>query len=614
MIDFKNFLDEEELVLSEAMEVLNEALIQFGGKTQTQFGQVVILAGGAGCYPGSTEVFDGQGWVRIDQFSDSKALVYDSVTGKAYMDDVQYVKLPVDQLYRIKNRRVDFITSENHKHLLISDKTGKTYTKTTLEIMDQMKRTIRGEKGYLVSSFNYDGGNGLDYSDDEIRLKVAVFADGHFLSVKEYPKVRMSFKKERKIERMRQLLTNLDKPYKEYEENDYTRFEFEMDNRDKEFGPEWYQCNRHQLSVIYDEVLQWDGSIVDRDGRNDQESFSSNSKKTIDFIQFLFSSFGNSSLIREDIRDGRNTNYSIVKANTGILGISVNDRVENSTKIETVESEDGMMYCLRTRTGFFPVRQNGRIYVSGNSGKGFVSSKLLDIQGKTLDVDALKSAAMKTAKIVKKVKKDLGVDITALDLKNPKDVFTLHSIVGDILNLPNKKEQALYSSIIAANPDRKPNLIFDVTLKDLRRLQSISYEVQKLGYKKENIHIVWVVNDIEVAKEQNRKRSRTVPEEILINTHRGASMTMKDILNMGERLKEYMDGFIFLAFNKSGEDATLVKSKSGGSYIQKGANYVKVKQRGSEQTSSDKLPTAILKKIDSYVPKADSWLGGKEGA
>ena len=139
-----------------------------------------------------------------------------------------------------------------------------------------------------------------------------------------------------------------------------------------------------------------------------------------------------------------------------------------------------------------------------------------------------------------------------------------------------------------------------------------------LGYDKKNVHIVWVVNDIEVAKQQNQKRARTVPSEILVNTHRGAANTMGDIINMGSKLRRYMDGDIVFAFNKVGVDATLQKGsgagkkigmrgKTSGGIALKDANYFYVKRAGKNPTSVDKLDKEIRMKIKSYVPKNVDW-------
>jgi len=242
------------------------------------------------------------------------------------------------------------------------------------------------------------------------------------------------------------------------------------------------------------------------------------------------------------------------------------------------------------------------------SGKGFVLSNLVGVEGKVLDVDALKTLAAKTPAIQKRVKDQMGVDLADLanNLKDPENVSKLHGIIGDFLKLDSRVNKSLYTGIMTAAPDRKPNIIFDVTLKDLQKLQNTTRQVGQLGYKKENIHIVWVINDIEVAKKQNLSRSRTVPTEILINTHRGAANTMGDIINMGKSLQKYMDGDIVFAFNKVGVDATLAKSGKGGSYV-KDANYFYVKRKGKAPVSVNELEADIKRKIASYVPKGVEW-------
>ena len=242
------------------------------------------------------------------------------------------------------------------------------------------------------------------------------------------------------------------------------------------------------------------------------------------------------------------------------------------------------------------------------SGKGFVLKNLVGIEGKVFDVDELKKIAAKSAVINKRVKAEFDVDLKDLasKLKNPDNVSKLHEIIGDALGLPDRRRAAFFASVLAAPTDRKPNIVFDVTLKDLRKLEKLTRQVDALGYPKKNVHIVWVVNDIEVALDQNRTRDRTVPTEILINTHRGVSQTMNDIVRMGQGLKRYMDGDIVFAFNKVKVDSELVKSGRGGQFV-KDADYVYVKRAGKMPTGVDKLDKQMLAKIKSYVPKNVDW-------
>ena len=244
------------------------------------------------------------------------------------------------------------------------------------------------------------------------------------------------------------------------------------------------------------------------------------------------------------------------------------------------------------------------------SGKGFVLSNLVGLEGKVMDVDELKTAAAKSPLIRKRVKDETGMDIEAIasDLKNPENVGKLHDIIANVLQLDTRQKKVLMRGILGAAPDRKPNLVFDTTLKDLQKLGNLSRMLTNVGYEKKNIHIVWVVNDIEVAKAQNLTRSRTVPAEILVNTHRGASQTMADIVNMGKTLKRYMDGDIVFAFNKVGVDADLKVSGGGGSFLQD-AKYFYAKRAGKPPTPVASLDKDIKAKISKYVPKAVTWSG-----
>ena len=242
------------------------------------------------------------------------------------------------------------------------------------------------------------------------------------------------------------------------------------------------------------------------------------------------------------------------------------------------------------------------------SGKGFIQQNLIGLEGKSFDPDELKKLAGKSPLINKRVKDEFGVDLKDLGskLKVPENVSKLHEIIGDALNLPNRKQAAFFASVMSADPERKPNIIFDTTLSDAGKLQKLSRQVMELGYEKKNIHIVWVVNDIEMAKKQNLTRPRVVPAEILVNTHRGASNTMGDILKMGETLRKYMDGDIVFAFNKMNVDTELVKSDHGGQYM-KDADYVYIKRAGKSLPPLNTLNKQMLAKVKSYVPKNIDW-------
>lgn len=274
------------------------------------------------------------------------------------------------------------------------------------------------------------------------------------------------------------------------------------------------------------------------------------------------------------------------------------------------------------------------------SGKGFTLANLIGIEGKVFDVDKLKSLAMKSKNISNRIKKEQGIDVSTFDLKNPDNVARLHNILDGEYNIPDRNQRQTFMDVMSRPSERKPNMIFDVTLKSVKKLRDISTAVQDLGYKKENIHIVWVLNELEIALNQNKKRSRVVPEDILIQTHEGVSITMHRFLADADMLRKYMDGDFYISFNKVGVDTGVEKSAvsttdkfkgtisskgkitpsskfggeitGGGFYVDK-ANYIKIKSVGKSPMSLGELGKRIvgdkdvLTRIRHYTPDIQSW-------
>lgn len=280
--------------------------------------------------------------------------------------------------------------------------------------------------------------------------------------------------------------------------------------------------------------------------------------------------------------------------------------------VEKLITFDGKAY---PKSGHIVILAGG-----AGGGKGFLRNKLLGIEGKIFDVDKLKSLSIRVPVVYKQIEKEFGIKKDDIDLKNPEHVSMLHHFISKELELPDKELNSFANSVMTTTPDLKPNMIFDVTLKDISKLIFITDTVEKLGYDKTKIHIVWVMNDVKVAMDQNAKRSRYVNPDILLGTHMGASTTMEYILGMGDNLKRYMDGDIILAFNKAFVDSNLEKSilakhdrftdvddkgnrkQKAGEYIKK-SDYVYVKHAGKRQLTPKEVDDRVLNKIIEYVPK-----------
>lgn len=244
------------------------------------------------------------------------------------------------------------------------------------------------------------------------------------------------------------------------------------------------------------------------------------------------------------------------------------------------------------------------------SGKGFMSMKLLGVTGKIFDVDDIKGRIIHpgTPKLNAKIKEIYGIDVTKLNLRNPDNVSLLHRI-NDELGI-SKKYQDQFFDNITKDVRKLPNVIFDTTMKSEKKITDIVKTVQDAGYQKENIHVIWIVTDHEVAKKQNRERDRVVPEDILTDTHIGVAHTMQNLMR-NSRFQEFIDGYVYVVFNKAFVDNTLVFSEYGGSYV-KDAIILELKKKNKAQKPYSEISKIFIKKIKSYVPKAarrlwESW-------
>ena len=246
------------------------------------------------------------------------------------------------------------------------------------------------------------------------------------------------------------------------------------------------------------------------------------------------------------------------------------------------------------------------IIVSGGSGsgKGFVIDNLFGIEGKRYDVDYLKEVVAKDKLLRKQFSKQFNVDESVFDMKTSEDVSTVHEIVKKS-GLKQKYENQIFMMAKNAPENEKPNLIFDKTCKTFDDFYYVVETVKKHGYKPENIHFVWVLNDFETAMKQNSERSRHVHPDLMESIHTEVAHTMKKLFN---NIENHIDGDVWIAFNKRDTDVSAKKLNKGqysknDTYYIDHANTVKIKDAGKKNL---KLDYETLRKIKEYVPK-DTW-------
>lgn len=257
------------------------------------------------------------------------------------------------------------------------------------------------------------------------------------------------------------------------------------------------------------------------------------------------------------------------------------------------------------RSVAYPKFGNILICAGGSgSGKSFVVNKMFSFEGKRFDTDNIKLSILssKHSQVAAKFFNETGRTVDSITPLDPDDVSLLHKFVSD----NEYNERAILTFFMAQmHSQHKANAIMDVTLKDIDKLKEISELATIGGYDKTKIHIVWILNDFNVAIFQNAQRDRMVGFDIILKTHIGASKTMKELVSNISKYRKYADGDIWLMFNKAMIDNDFIRTGNGKLVLKK-YTAIRLKAAGLPCTY-ESIEKEIIDKINSYVPKNAKW-------
>lgn len=222
------------------------------------------------------------------------------------------------------------------------------------------------------------------------------------------------------------------------------------------------------------------------------------------------------------------------------------------------------------------------VFVAGGagSGKGFAIKNFMDSSSFIVrDVDEMKKQLQKLAEVgkisidkildkfgssikpkdvelIKKIKDD-GYELPTMNLRLPDHVYALHILVKAI---GIKDDTLKYLLAGKSNPQTLPNILFDITAKDINDITSVIPALLNAGYKQENIHLTWVLTNYSIAVKANAERDRVVPADILLSTHIGAGNTVWGVVTSA--LPKGMNGRIDVILNNR-ENTIAYKDKDG---------------------------------------------------
>lgn len=458
-----------------------------------------LLVGYGGCVDGDTEYFNGTQWVKIKDYKEGeKVLQFNSKDRSANLvTPKEYIKEECEYLWQFKTKYgLDQCLSDEHKVVYETSK-GNINTIPFYEVKQKQENNKNGFTGKFLTTFNYNG-DGIDLSDEEIRVMCAVICDGSFYN--DSIQCAINVKKQRKKDRIEKLLKEANIDFKIWKSGkEYNRYIFNAPRREKEFFDYWYSCSNKQLQIICNEILYWDGSI-----KETRMSFYNTSEKTIDFVQFAFSSCGyrvvkkiddrvgeiqKSSQGKEYLRKSICYNLSICKRNK-ICMLSDERTSVGKTRIEKYKTLDGYKYCFVVPSDMLVLRRNGKIFITGNCGKTFSTKALVNMLEANMMTYILVSPTGRASKVLSEntgrtattihrglkyqprggfqynLENKLPQDVIIIDEYSMIDIFLLRDLLRAV------REDA--KIVFIGDPDQIPSVGCGNTAFDMLRSEEIT--------------------------------------------------------------------------------------------------------------------------------------------
>ena len=312
------------------------------------------------CVPTNSEVLTKEGWVRIGDIEIGDEIACADIDNLRITFEEVYDKVPVKQQDTYTNNGL----TATMDHRMVYRTQYGNYWK-----IEDYKHLLADRQGIYIPLAGYINNDGLNITDDMLRFYVAVQADGHYMyeklanGNKSYYGLEFHLKKERKIERIREILDSCGFDWVENKKSDgsvsiriYNNSDVNIVNdicekflENKHFTWKCLELSEYQAKLFLDELLLWDGCVA-------ANKYSSRDKINIDIVSALASINGVGSRVTGSDITFRESPYMT-------LGMGESSTKRNSKQHGTAKTE---VTCVSVKTGIFLMRQNGKTFIVGN--------------------------------------------------------------------------------------------------------------------------------------------------------------------------------------------------------------------------------------------------------
>lgn len=332
-------------------------------------GSVTVITGSNGCVDAKTEYFNGTRWKPIsDYVPTDKVLQYwpDGTTGLT--KPLAYHKYPCDQFVRIRTETgVDQCISLEHNLVYTPGRgIGKIFKTSVPDFIARCDNSKQSFCGKFITTFERNNG-GYKLDEDVVRLLIAAIVRGEILSFGRHKHCRCMLR-DRTGRLLPDLIHVLESNGLKHELRPTAtggqKLYFEMPLRTETFPKQLYLFSPEQGKRIMDLALLYGF------GQNLQNRFAR--RENADFLQFIFAANGKRSTIDYDPGNEQKPWVLTFYESWPLSGFKNYEK-----PYAFVPSEDGFKYCFTVPSGMLVLRRNGRINVTGNSGKSSITSQLV---------------------------------------------------------------------------------------------------------------------------------------------------------------------------------------------------------------------------------------------
>lgn len=371
-VSIEEFLDSPEYLGSSDITLwpeVRKAIIEINSnwwKGPKYANHEAVLSGSTSCVDGETEFLTPTGWKRIDEYNDGDLVAQYNVDGTAsFVLPERFIDASTSGFYSLKNKATDQRLTSGHRVIYRSTKTGGLLELPIDDVAVAHNASTHGWWGTLIGAFSLDRTTELPLSDAQIRVMVAVMADGCFanreISHARYCTIRV--KREDKKARITSLLIVAEIPYNYYECGDgYAQISFRAPRKEKHYTEFWWGASTSQLRIIAEEAVRWDG--------NGTDTFRTTVKESAEFIQYAATATGTRCNISvAERKDKGHTEYRVAYLKKPEF------TMHSSAKTEClyVEEAQARCYCFTVPSSMWVARRAGKVFVTGNSGKSEIA-------------------------------------------------------------------------------------------------------------------------------------------------------------------------------------------------------------------------------------------------